>query len=281
MATASVPKPAPEHTSFDRTLESARSTMMFREIISLAVDSFRASKARFLLTMLGMVIGSASIILVVTVGLTGKQYALGAIESLGPNKIEMQYSGGSIIGPDNTTTPDWMTRDDMEAVLDRFGPAIVASSPMLEDHDRISMGGGLTKDAMILGVSPQYKEVRGLLVLAGRFFDDQDAAAHAKVAVLNLPLANALYGNAQAAIGRTITIKEVPLTVIGVFKESIPTYGQSEINDETLLIPYEVGHYFTGTDNLKEIFFKMADASMVEPGATQITALIQSRHRPN
>jgi len=73
----------------------------------------------------------------------------------------------------------------------------------------------------------------------------------------------------------------VPLTVIGVFKESIPTYGQSEINDETLLIPYEVGHYFTGTDNLKEIFFKMADASMVEPGAAQITALIQSRHRPN
>jgi len=127
---------------------------------------------------------------------------------------------------------------------------------MLEDHDRISMGGGITKDAMILGVSPQYKEVRGLVVLAGRFFDDQDSAAHAKVAVLNLPLASALYGNAQAAIGHTISIKEVPLTVIGVFKESIPTYGQSEINDETLLIPYEVGHYFTGTDNLKEIFLQ-------------------------
>ena len=281
MATASVPKPAPEKSTFDSTLESAQTTMVFGEIVSLALDSFRASKARFMLTMLGMIIGSASIILVVTVGLTGQQYAVETISTLGPNKVEMQYSGGSIIGPDNSTTPDYMTIEDMHAVLERFGPAIVASSPMLEDHDRISMGGGITKDAMILGVSPQYKEVRGLVVLAGRFFDDQDSAAHAKVAVLNLPLASALYGNAQAAVGHTISIKEVPLTVIGVFKESIPTYGQSEINDETLLIPYEVGHYFTGTDNLKEIFFKMADASMVEPGAAQITALIQSRHRPN
>ena len=201
MATTIVPKPELEANSFDSTLASARSTMMFSEVISLAVDSFRASKARFLLTMLGMVIGSASIILVVTVGMTGKQYALDTISSLGPNKIEMQYSGGSIIGPDNTTTPDYMTREDMQAVVDTV-PGIVAYSPMLEDHDRISIGGGVTKDAMLLGVSPQYKEVRGLVVLAGRFFDDQDAGAHAKVAVLNKPLAIKLFGSEQAAVGQ-------------------------------------------------------------------------------
>ena len=125
MATTIVPKPELETKSFDSTMASARSTMMYREVISLAVDSFRASKARFLLTMLGMVIGSASIILVVTVGMTGKQYALDTISSLGPNKIEMQYSGGSIIGPDNTTTPDYMTREDMQAVVDSV-PGIVA-----------------------------------------------------------------------------------------------------------------------------------------------------------
>jgi len=129
MATASVPKPAPEKSTFDSTLESAQTTMVFGEIVSLALDSFRASKARFMLTMLGMIIGSASIILVVTVGLTGQQYAVETISTLGPNKVEMQYSGGSIIGPDNSTTPDYMTIEDMHAVLERFGPAIVASSP--------------------------------------------------------------------------------------------------------------------------------------------------------
>src|SRR5277367_4142821 len=168
MATTSVPQPEVEEKSCDATLASADTTMGFSEIISLAVDSCRASKARFLLTMLGMVIGSASIILVVTVGLTGKQYAIDTISSLGPNKVEVQYSGGSIIGPDNKSTPDYLTREDMEAVRESV-PGIVAYSPMLEDHDPISMGGGITKDSMLLGVSPQYKEVRGLMVLAGRF----------------------------------------------------------------------------------------------------------------
>ena len=280
MATISPPKPKPEAKSFDSTLASAKTTMVFSEVVSLAIDSFRASKARFLLTMLGMVIGSASIILVVTVGLTGRQYAIATISSLGPNKIEMQYSGGSIIGPDNASTPDYMTREDMEAVVESV-PGIVAYSPMLEVHDRISVGGGVTKDTMLLGVSPQYKEVRGLVVLAGRFFDDQDAAAHAHVVVLNRPLASELFGSAQAAVGQNIAIKGIPLSVIGVFKESIDTYGQSEISDETMLIPYEVARYFTGTDNVKELFFKMASATMVEPAAKEITTLIQGRHRPN
>ena len=275
-----MPKPQPELKSFDSTLASAHTTMLFSEITSLAVDSFRASKARFLLTMLGMVIGSASIILVVTVGLTGRDYAIATISSLGPNKIEMQYSGGSIIGPDNTSTPDYMTREDMLAVANSV-PGVIAYSPMLEVHDQIRLSGGVTKDAMLLGVSPQYKDVRGLVVLEGRFFDDQDAAQHANVVVLNLPLAIKLFGSAQAAVGRTVPVKGMPLTIIGVFKESIDTYGQSEINDDTMLIPYEKARYFTGTDVVKEIFFRMANASMVEPGAREITALIKSRHRPN
>jgi len=133
---------------------------------------------------------------------------------------------------------------------------------------------------MLLGVSPQYKEVRGLIVLTGRFFDDQDSAAHAKVAVLNRPLAVKLFGSPQAAVNQNISIKGIPLVIIGVFQESIDTFGQSEINDDTILIPYEVAHYFTGTDNLKEIFFKMATSKQVEPGAIEITKLIQLRHRP-
>src|ERR1700754_4701947 len=120
MATANLPKPAtPPRTrlsSFERTLQSARSTMMFSEIVKLAIDSFKASKVRFLLTMLGMIIGSASIILVVTLGLTGKEYAINLISSIGPNMIEMQYNGGNVVGPDNTTSPDFMTREDEAAV---------------------------------------------------------------------------------------------------------------------------------------------------------------------
>lgn len=264
-------------TSFDRTLASARSTMMFSEVVRLAVDSFRASKTRFLLTMLGMIIGSASVILVATLGSTGKQYALDQLTSIGPNKIELQYGGGTVSGPDNTSTPDYMTLDDMHAVLDQV-PGIVAASPMLEFHDNVSLGSGITKQTTLLGVSPQYRIVRNLVVVSGRFFDDQDDLAHEKVAVIVKPFAEELYGSVNAAVGKTISVKGIPFVIIGVFREAFDTYGQSEISDHTMLVPYPVLRYFTGTNTLKEIFFTMRSASMVLPASNRILAIIRSRH---
>jgi putative ABC transport system permease protein len=276
MATTNLSKP----TSFDRTLASARSTMMFSEVVRLAVDSFRASKTRFMLTMLGMVIGSASIILVATLGSTGKQYALDELTSLGPNKIELQYSGGTVMGPDNTSTPDYMTLDDMHAVLEQV-PGIIASSPMLEFHDNISVGGGVSRATMLLGVSPQYRIVRNLVIVSGRFFDDQDALAHEKVADIVEPFAEELYGTPNAAVGRTISVKGIPFVIIGVFRESIDTHELSEISAHTMLIPYPVARYFTGTNNLKEIFFKTRTPAMVIPATDRILAIIRSRHYAN
>jgi putative ABC transport system permease protein len=277
MATTNLPKPS----SFDRTLQSARSTMMFSEVVRLAVDSFRVSKTRFLLTMLGMVIGSASIILVATLGSTGKQYALDQLNGIGPNKIELQYNGGTVSGPDNTSTPDFLTLDDLHAVLDQVGPSIVASSPMLEFHDNVSVGNGVTRATMLLGVSPQYKTVRNLVVVSGRFFDDQDALAHEKVADIVKPFAIELYGSPAAAVGKIISVKGIPFTIIGVFRESTDTYGASEISDHTLLVPYPVLRYFTGTNALKEIWFTMRDASMVIPTKDRILDIIRSRHYAN
>jgi putative ABC transport system permease protein len=273
MATVNLSKP----TSFDRTLASARSTMMFSEVVRLAVDSFRASKTRFLLTMLGMIIGSASVILVATLGSTGKQYALDQLTSIGPNKIELQYGGGTVSGPDNTSTPDYMTLDDMNVVLDQV-PGIVAASPMLEFHDNVSLGGGITKQTTLLGVSPQYRIVRNLVVVSGRFFDDQDDLAHEKVAVIVKPFAEELYGTANAAVGKTISVKGIPFVIIGVFREAFDTYGQSEISEHTMLVPYPVLRYFTGTNTLKEIFFTMRSASMVVPASNRILAIVRSRH---
>jgi putative ABC transport system permease protein len=274
-----LPTLTPIHESFDSTLLSARSTVAMRETVNLAYDSFCANKTRFLLTMLGMVIGSASIILVATLGLTGKSYALNLIASIGPNMVEMQFNGGNVAGPDNVSTPDYMTREDEAAVREQV-PGIIASSPMLEYHDTLSVGNGVTRDTMLLGVSPQYREVRNLQVVAGRFFDDQDALQHAKVAVIVESFARELYGSSSEAIDRTISVRGIPFTVIGVFKMRIDTFGQSEVNDHTILIPYPVARYFTGTDVVKEIFFSMKDTSYVVPASHKILAVIKSRHRP-
>ena len=253
--------------------------MLFSEVLRLAVDTFRASKIRFLLTMLGMVIGSASIVLVVTLGLTGKQYALDLISSIGTNMVEMQYQGGTTTGPDNVSVADSMNREDETAVKEQV-PGVVASSPMLEVHYNVSMGNGVTKNAMLLGVSPQYRVIRNLAVVAGRFFDDQDASQHTKVAVMVEPFAKALFGNSVNAVGKTVSVQGIPFTIIGVFKMRIDTFGQSEVSDQTILIPYTVARYFTGSDTVKEIFFSVGNSSDVPAAARQISEVIRSRHRP-
>src|SRR5277367_1474328 len=116
--------------SFQKTLESAKRTMVLSEIVMLALDSFRASKIRFALTALGMVIGSASLILVVTIGLTGKQYVLKTIQGVGTNMVELEYAGGGI-GAITDTRNDFLTRDDESAVMEQI-PAVAAASPMVE-----------------------------------------------------------------------------------------------------------------------------------------------------
>src|SRR6201992_1854165 len=212
--------------AFQHTLDSAKRTILLREIALLAIDSFRLNKVRFALTALGMVIGSASLILVATIGLTGRNYALKLLENIGPNMVEVEYSGASS-GSVGEYRSDWLTIDDERAV-DTQVPAVAASSPMLEMHDRVSFGNGIAKDVLVLGVSPQYREVRHLIITTGRFFDETDEETHAKAAVVTIPFATQMFGSPDAAINQTFQLRGMPITIVGTFKESVDTFGFSE-----------------------------------------------------
>ena len=266
--------------AFQQTLLSARRTMVLSEILRIAFDSFRASKLRFALTALGMVIGTASVILVVTIGLTGKKFILDEIQKIGTNEIELEYAGGGAAGTENVVYNDYLTREDEKAV-DAQLPGVMYSSPILEMHDRISFGGGVVKDTLVLGVSPDYLHIRNLLVPFGRFIDETDDAAHIKCAVVTETFARQRYGSTDAAVGREFEISGIPFTIIGVFKESVTDFGESEIADETILIPYSVARYFTGTENVKQIYFSMRDMSEVTDATREIKRIISSRHKPN
>ncbi len=259
-------------------LAGVHHTIAFSEILSLAMDSFRASKLRFALTALGMVIGTASVILVVTIGLTGKQFVLAEIQKIGTNSVELEYAAGGASAAERVLYNDFLTREDEKAV-DRQVPDILYSSPVLETHDRISFGGGIVKDSLVLGVSPQYQYIRNLVVLSGRFFDGEDDITHTKCAIVTEPFARERYGNDDAAIGRAFQIRGIPFTVIGVFREAVDDFGQSEIADQTVLIPYSVARYFTGTENVNQIYFSMNSMEAVPGAAGKIVRIIQSRHR--
>jgi putative ABC transport system permease protein len=256
--------------------EIHRQKLALGEIINFAYDTFCSNKVRFALTGLGMVIGTASLILVVTIGMTGKQYVLNQIQGIGANLIYAEYQGGA--QRISNATPDPLTIDDMQAA-EQAVPAIIAASPVVSLSDRISIGEGKERDILVLGVFPQYRTVRNLVVLSGRFFDVQDEQAHNKVGVITQKMAEELYGSTEAAIGQVIKLSGLPFTVIGTFKERVDTFGQSEVIDNTMAIPYTVSRYFTDTPSVKQIYFSVSDPSLVVPATEQIRRVIRSRHR--
>jgi putative ABC transport system permease protein len=250
--------------------------MDYREVVRVALDSFATNRVRFLLTALGMVIGTASLILVTTIALTGKQYVLNQIQAIGANMIYAEYGGGSIFGRENRG--ELLTLDDMRAVQQQVS-GVIAASPMVELNERIPAGGGRERDIVVLGVGPDYRIIRNLQVLAGRFFDETDAQSRAKVAIVTEQFAEQMFGSQQAAVGQTLKLGSLPFTVVGTFRERVETFGQSELREQTVVIPYTVSRYFTGVDTVKQLFFSAATAADVPQTTQEISRVLHSRHR--
>ncbi|HEY6338692.1 MAG TPA: ABC transporter permease [Candidatus Sulfotelmatobacter sp.] len=249
--------------------------MALGEILTFAYDTFCSNKVRFMLTALGMVIGTASLILVVTIGMTGRDYAMSQIEAIGANEIWAEYQGAQHI---SNSSLDPLTVEDVQAVREQV-PGVVAASPVVTLGERIPVGNGDEKDIQVLGVYPEYVRVRNLKVLAGRFFDAEDSQAHNKVGVITEKMAKTVYGAPEAAIGKIIKLTGLPFTIIGTFKESVETFGESEVTDNTMVIPYTVSRYFLETPNVKMIYFSMRDSASVIPATAQIKRVLRSRHR--
>jgi len=254
-----------------------RLTIGFSEILNFAYDAFCSNKLQFTLTALAMAVGTASVILVATIGLTGKQYILRQLQSIGTNMIYADYQGG---GQRIDSTPDPMTVEDVQAVREQVA-SVVAASPTVALGDRISLGGGRQRDISLLGVDPDYLRVRNLVLLAGRFFDAQDSAGRNKVGLITQDLSRKLYGTPQEAVGQIIKLSGgLPFTIIGVFRESVDTFGQSDIEEDSMLIPYSVSRFFTPTGEVRQIYFSVASTQDVIPATAAIKRVLQSRHRP-
>ena len=187
---------------------NASRSMAFGEFLSQALAAFRADKVRATMTALGMVIGTSSLILVVTIALSGKQYVLAQIENIGTNLVWAEYEGLVNAGA-NASVRDYLTFDDMIAAEQQV-PEIKAATPVLNLHERISTGGGKELDILILGVEPSYKEVRRMRVVTGRFFDDQDSELFNKVCLVTQKFAELHYGGSELALGQGIKIMGLP-----------------------------------------------------------------------
>ena len=246
--------------------------MDVRETLSVAIEALRANKLRAILTSIGVIIGSASIVLVVTVALTSQKYVIGQIEAIGSNMVYVELvSAGSIGQPMSYE----MTIDDMNAVK-----ATVTGVTEVAGTRELPMSvivGGRERPVNLIGVTQGYQAIRKLVILRGRYFDTSDMERRSKVCLITKQVADRVFG-LENPIGGTIRMGELTFTVIGVFRERVSTFGLSEIKDESVIIPLTLMKYYTGVDVLRVLYAQVDHPENVASVERQMAHLLQSRH---
>lgn len=250
--------------------------MQIAEALRFGYQSLKANKVRTLLTSLGLVIGNASVILVVTISLTGRDYILDQIRGIGSNMIYGSYEAGSQSA--TQVEADYVKIADVEAMRQQFAERITAATGVMVNYDRIVLNGR-EEDIRIIGSDDHYKLVRNLQVLAGRFLDESDVSMRNHVALLTEKLARRLYGGQQAAVGQSLKLRGLEFQIIGTFKERTSTFGISELTNETVLIPISVIRYFTPNERIDPFYVQARKAADVPELTYAIRNLIESRHR--
>jgi putative ABC transport system permease protein len=250
--------------------------MYFGESLRFSLQALNANKVRSFLTALGLVIGNASVILVVTISITSRDYVLDQIRGVGSNLISAQFSAGT-----DTATQvdaDFIKLADVQAVRQQFGSRIIAATGVMTNFGRMLINGK-EQDVRVIGSDDQYPLVRNMRLLSGHFMDQSDVEQRRHVAMLTEKLAQKLFGSTTAAVGQVIKLYGLQFTVIGTFKERTGTFGISEIADETVLMPITVIKLFMPVERIDPMYAQARYSSDVRPLTAAIKQILESRHR--
>jgi len=227
------------------------------------------------LTMLGVVIGSACIVLVSTVSITGRNYIISQIEAVGSNLVTAEVRRAGI--GQKAVQSDELTMADMDAIAAGIpGLRGVAGSYQIEMSVSVN---GAERAVAVAGVTSGFQRIRNLLILKGRFLDTDDMQARTKVCALTEQLAARAFPN-QDPIGKSLRVGELHFTVIGVFKERMDTFGLSEIQKETVVIALPLLKYYSGNDYIRVIYAQAASVEDVTSVTQQVALILKARHRP-
>lgn len=256
-------------------LEANSERIAWGETWNLALDALRSNKLRAVLTMLGVVIGSASIVLVVTVALAGKRFIIGEIEAVGSNIVYASLVSTNV--GQSVSLADQISMSDLDAV--RSGIPQVAQVAGTHDIAMTVSSASVARPVSLVGVTQGFQQIRNLIIAKGRYFDDGDFLANSKVCLLSEHLAQVAFPYDEA-VGHDIHVGDLNFTVIGIFGERVQTFGQTEITTDSVLIPFPLIQYYTGESYIKT-FYAQADSPQDVPLVTErVRETLQSRHRP-
>jgi putative ABC transport system permease protein len=246
--------------------------MHIREAVAVAMDALRANKVRAVLTSIGVIIGSASIVLVVTVALTSQRFVISQIEAMGSNLVWVEM----IKTPEKAQPLSYeINTEDLAAAKAQIPDALIVAG--FNDLPMAVVVGGRTRPVRLIGVTDGYQQIRRLIILRGRYFDFADMESRSKVCLITKDLADRVFG-VENPVGRQLRMGELTFTVIGVFRERAETFGLSELQKESVIIPFSLMKYYTGTDVLSTLQLQTGGADKVATVEKQINRLLKSRH---
>lgn len=248
--------------------------MVWEETWNLALDSLRSNKLRAGLTMLGVVIGSACIVLVVTVALAGKRFIIGQIEAVGSNIVYASLVSTNI--GQSVAVGDQISMGDLQAI--RRGIPQVVQVAGTHDIQMTVTTPSVTRPVSLVGVTSGFQQIRNLIIVHGRYFDDGDFLASSKVCVVTEHLAQLAFPYGDS-VGRQIHVGDLNFTVIGVFRERVQTFGQTEITTDSVLVPFPLIQYYTGASYIKTFYAQADNPEDVGLVTKEVAEILKSRHR--
>jgi putative ABC transport system permease protein len=248
-----------------------------REALRFSLQALKANRLRTALTALGLIIGNASVILVVTISMTARDYILDKIRGVGSNLVYAFYDAGNLSAAE--VGADFVKLADIQAIREQLSGRIAAATAVMTSSDRMVIGTQ-ERDVKLIGTDEFYAPVRNHVLGAGRFLDGRDVALGDKVTMLTTRLAERLYGSQQNAVGQIIKLRQLQFTVIGTFRERTSTFGASELSEESVLIPITVGRYFVPVERIDPVYIQARAPEDVPAVTSGVRSILEARHRP-
>ncbi len=251
--------------------------MNFLAIVRLSVRALLRNRARSILTMLGVVIGVAAVIVTIAIGAGARVSVSQQIDSLGSNLLIVMpgsvSQSGARSGNGGAST---LTAGDGIALAGLPGVASVSPAATIRTQ---AIAGDDNWQTTVTGVAPTYTFVRDWPLANGTFFTQSDVATAAKVAVLGQTVVQQLFPGGGNPVGQTILIKGVPFTVVG----TLTARGQSSVGqdqDDTILVPYTSAmQRLIGTTYVNQLLVSASDPAQMSAVQNEVTTLLEQRHR--
>jgi putative ABC transport system permease protein len=242
-----------------------------------ALESLNGNKLRSGLTVLGIVIGVAAVIAMLAVGQGAEASITGSISGIGTNLLFV-FRGDP---GDNIRNPKPLTLSDADALRDQFAvPSVAAVAPALQGNSMVSFGGEQTSP-QLFGVTPEYFQVRNLIVAEGELITEEHMLGRASVVILGPEVAVALFGHADGVTGETVRIEGQPFRVIGVLESKGGGAFGSE--DNQAIVPFTTAQTRlirrSTSDRVDIIFVQAVSGDVVPQASEEIAQILRTRHR--